>query len=69
MTTTTVGKLRSMLREINPDLPVVFAVGEYDNVEISAMILHETDQLVLKLSEYDHWGNTDDPIMRFQIVT
>ena len=65
--TTTVGQLRSMLKEINPNLPVVFAVGKYDHVEVSMMVLHETDQLRLKLSGYDHWDKAKGAIMRFEL--
>jgi len=64
---TTVGKLRSMLKEINPDLPVVFAVGRRDYVGINVMALHETSTLRLKFAEYDHWEDSNDEVMYFEI--
>ena len=54
--TTTVGKLRSMLNELHPDLPVVFAVGENDYVPVNIMVIQEQpDRAQVKLAEYDHW--------------
>ena len=65
--TTTAGKLRAMLQEINPDLPVVFAVGKDGYTGINVMVLHETDKLRVKLGEYDHWVHLDENVMRFKI--
>jgi len=65
--TTTVGKLMSMLEEINPKLPVVFAVGKHDYVDVHVMVLHKTDELRLKFAEYDHWEDSNEEIMYFRI--